>query len=275
MSDAATTALIADNSLQATGITKAGRLHNVDFALVPGTLTAIVGPNGAGKTTLLNTLSDNCSVDDGHVILNGKPLAQWRPRLRAQQLALLPQYSVLTFPFAAADVVAMGRYPHGTTHLHNIEIIHTVIRTLDCQQVARRIYPKLSIGEKQRIQLARVLCQIWEPAPFPYRYLLLDEPTAGLDLAHQHVLFDCLQQLKTTGVGIAVVLHDLNMALQYADEVALLDNGELITHGPTRDVISAPNIEHYFNVHALITNEPQTGVAALITKAKGSDQVNG
>jgi len=233
-------------------------LDRVSLALAPGEVHAVLGRNGAGKSTLLRLLAGDLQPQNGSVSLNGRALMAWTPRARARMRAVLPQSESLRFGFTAAQVVALGRYAC-PQHRPETErrIVGEALQMAGVGELALRRYPSLSGGERARVQLARVMAQIWEPlgdadtvtdAGGGPRYLLLDEPTASLDLAHQH---GCLLQARcfaASGVGVLAVLHDPNLALRYADRVTVLEQGRVIGQGATREVLTRELLERTYGI---------------------------
>ncbi len=222
-------------------------LDEVDLRLDAGRMLAVLGPNGAGKSSLLRVLSGEWPPSTGQVRFMDRPLAQWSSLALARQRALLAQTESLRFGFRVEEVVAMGRLPW--TGQPPVAVEHICAQALTMAGVADlhgRIYTELSAGERARVQLARVVAQIWD-APAP-RLLLLDEPTASLDLAHQHQVLTALKGLARLGVGIVLVLHDLNLALRYVDEALLLAGGRVHSQGPVDEVLTPPNIEAVYGI---------------------------
>ena len=231
-------------------------LDQVSLALTPGEVHAVLGRNGAGKSTLLRLLAGDIQPGSGSVMLNGRALSAWTPRARARMRAVLPQSESLRFGFSAEQVVALGRYA-SPQHRPEIErrIVGEALHLAGVGELAQRRYPSLSGGERARVQFARVMAQIWEPLPDTVsdagggaRYLLLDEPTASLDLAHQH---GCLLQARcfaASGVGVLAVLHDPNLALRYADRVTVLEHGRVLGQGPTRELLSRELLERTYGI---------------------------
>jgi iron complex transport system ATP-binding protein len=211
---------------------------------------ALLGPNGAGKTTLLRLLAGELPPQSGSVELNGRTLATLAPRERACQRAVLPQSHGLSFGFTAAQVVALGRLPcprHGAAA--EARIVREALELAGVGALADRSYPTLSGGERARVQLARVVAQVWEPLPDgSARFLLLDEPTASLDLAHQHDCLRAVRALAAQGLGVLVVLHDPNLALRYAGQVTLMGRGRVFEQGPPAHVINAVSLERLYGV---------------------------
>ncbi len=245
-------------------------LEAVSGQLRPGRVTALVGPNGAGKSTLLKLFSGELTPESGRIEINGQALAHWSGREIAQRRAVLPQESHLAFAFPVRDVVMMGRFPHlhGSETARDGEICNAALAKVEGGHLAGRLYPTLSSGEKQRIQLARVLAQIWEAPPAGARYLLLDEPTSGLDLAHQHAALRAAREWALDGAVVLAVLHDLNMAMAYADDAWILENGRLAAAGPIEEVLTGPLIERVFNVSVELLPRPEGTRPAILTRPR-------
>lgn len=246
-------------------ISGAPLLVNVDVAITPGQVTTVLGPNGAGKTSLLRVLTGELLPDVGGVTCSGKPLASFPPDRLARSLAVLPQHSMLDFPFTAAEVVMLGRTPHDTGLKRDEEIVHEALACVDGAYLASRIYTQLSGGEKQRVHLARVLAQIWEPVDEAGRYLLLDEPTASFDLAHQRLTLDVVADLAARGVGVMIVLHDLNLAARCADQMVLMQCGSVAYNGTPDAVLNTQTIASVFQIDVQIGEHPVTGMPLVIT----------
>jgi len=245
-------------------------LRGVSAAVRPGAVTAVVGPNGAGKSTLLRAASGEHTPVGGTVELESTPLRCWRARDLAQRRAVLPQQSSLSFPFAVLDVVLMGRMPHasGDAEARDGQIAWAALEAVQVAHLAERLYPTLSGGEQQRVHMARAMAQIWEPPPGGGdRYLLLDEPTASLDLAHQHRLLELARELAQDGTGVLIVLHDLNLTAQYADEVVLLHQGTVRAAGPPEHVLTPPLIEATFDIPVVVTQHPCAACPLIVTRS--------
>lgn len=233
-------------------------IEDISLAITPGEFIAIVGANGAGKSTILKALSGDIIPDEGEVLMNGRPLPQWRMKDRAQVRAVLPQSSVLNAPFTALEIVLMGRAPHirGIEQAHDYDIARKALAAAQVEHLERRTYTTLSGGERQRVQLARVLAQIWEPVNGQSQYLLIDEPTNNLDIAHQHSTLQIARRFAGEGVGVLAILHDLNLASQYADRVVIVNHGRIVAQGTADDVFTSEIIQHAFNISVTITNHP-------------------
>jgi iron complex transport system ATP-binding protein len=240
-------------------------LRDIDIEVKPGKITTILGPNGAGKTSLLRVLTGELVPTAGRVTLNGCPVRHVPPVQRARTLAVLPQHSLLNFPFTAAEVVMLGRTPHDTGAVRDREIVAQALKAVDGDYLAGRIYTRLSGGEKQRVHLARVLAQIWESTGEGDRYLVLDEPTSSFDLAHQQLTLDVVRNLGRKGVGILMVIHDLNLAARCADQMVLLRCGQIVTSGSPQDVLTPDNVTDVFQVDVHIGEHPVSGKPLVIT----------
>lgn len=233
------------------------RVDAVGFQLQAGEVAVIIGPNGAGKTTLLRAVTGEVAVSAGAINLCGRPLSQWSLRDRARHMAVLPQASHLSFPYRVAEVVALGRMPHSSGRLCDDRIVAQAMRALDIEHLRDRLYPRLSGGEKQRTQLARVLSQIWRAEDATSRLLILDEPTAALDLGHQQALMQTVRDFARQGVGVLLVMHDINLALRYADRLLAMGDGRLLAEGPTGSVLTEALLEQLFGVSVTLLHDPR------------------
>jgi len=238
-------------------------LRDLSLSIQPGTLTALLGRNGAGKSTLLKALAgDFQSIGSmrgarhsATTTLNGEALSAIAPRRLAVLRAVLPQASHPAFAFSVEEVVMLGRYPHlrgGVPSRHDRGIVSDALALAGAERLVGREITTLSGGELARVQFARVLAQLWPDASSTHvtgspRYLLLDEPTAALDLAHQHRLLKTVRDLtREWNIGALAIVHDPNLAARHADTIALLSNGTIIAQGPPRDVMCPELIEQCF-----------------------------
>jgi len=213
-------------------------LDRVSLGVAPGEVLALVGPNGAGKSTLLRALAGALRPAGGDVALAGKALRDWSPRALAQRRAVVSQRVALGFPMTVAAVVALGRLPwHATPGAaRDAAAVQAAMRTAGIAHLSQRAYGTLSGGEQQRVQVARALAQI-DGAASP-AVLLLDEPTASLDVAHGAALLHTARGLARAGTAVVIVLHDLNEAAFVADRVALLAAGCLVRVGTPHEVLA-------------------------------------
>lgn len=244
-------------------------LKEVSIHVRPGEVVAVLGPNGAGKSTLLKILCGDLSPTKGTVSMEGRGLASWDKKASAQIRAVLPQQSSLSFPFRVLEVVLMGRSPHlrGPETQRDYAIARAALQEAGVAPLADRLYPTLSGGEGQRVQLGRVLAQIWEAADGKPRYLLLDEPTSSLDLAHQHQTLTLARAFAERQVGVLVVLHDLNLAAQYADRVLLLKEGRTVATGPPKQVLQADIIEAVYEIPIAVIPHPHLACPLVVPAA--------
>lgn len=240
-------------------------LRDVSLAVSPGEVTAVVGPNGAGKSSLLRVLTGDNPIAAGRVSLNGKPLPDWPMKERARLVGVLPQHTVLDFPFTAREVVALGRIPHDTGVVRDEEIISEALAIVDALYLERRYYTHMSGGEKQRVQLARVLAQIWEPSEIGDRFLIMDEPTSAFDLRHQRMCLEVVAGFAKAGVGVLMVLHDLNLAARCADNLVVIADGRVAAQGAPGEVLTVELIDDVFGVEAVISCHPRSGTPLVIT----------
>lgn len=240
-------------------------LAGIDLGLDSGQVTTILGPNGSGKSSLLRMLTGEWTPTAGGISFNGSPLDQWSASDRARLMGVLPQSSSLNFPFNAEEVVLLGRTPHDTGLRHDREIARAALAEVGGDYLHNRLFTQLSGGEKQRVQLARVLAQIWEPVSSGQRLLVLDEPTASFDLAHQQLLIETVRRFATQGVAVVLVLHDLNLACGCADQMLLLQCGRPAARGHPQDIIRPDVIRAVFNVEARIIPHPVSGLPLVVT----------
>jgi iron complex transport system ATP-binding protein len=228
-------------------------VNNLTFDLRSREWTAIVGPNGAGKSSLLQLLAGLHAPDSGQVLLSGKPLLDWSPRQRAHRLAWLSQQGEADGDIAAIDVVRLGRLPHqgllGAATAADEAAVQSAMAQTECTAFAQRRLGALSGGERQRVLLARALA-VGAPV------LLLDEPTTHLDAPHQRALLRCLAAHAAAGGAVAVVLHDLGLALA-APRVVVMDQGRLVADGaPADPALQAALMAvfgHAFSIHSVPT----------------------
>lgn len=241
--------IVAENiSVQASG---RYLLQDCSLTIKPGCLTVLLGPNGAGKSTFISVLSGERRPDQGDIGIDTTPFTALSPMALARRRAVLLQNSSLDFAFIVREVVNLGRLPYATTQdaRDDDEAVAAACAMAEIGPLLPRLYQTLSGGERQRVQYARALAQIWRrPNISSERYLFLDEPTSALDLRHRRALLKSVRLLVNRGVGVLAVLHDLNLAADYADEIALLKDGRIFKQGPTRNVMTADNLEQCFDV---------------------------
>ena len=256
--------------VRAEGVTvrRGGRalLDGVDLTVRAGELLALVGPNGAGKSTLLSALSGDVTggpgrgeADEGAVYLFDRPLSAWTPPQLALRRAVLPQEASVSFPFSVAELVAMGRAPWAGLGdpVSDDSAVAAAMDGAGVTHLAGRRFPTLSGGERARVMLARVLAQ-------GAQVLMLDEPTAALDIRHQELVLSIARQIAEDGGAVIVVLHDLGLAAAYAHRVAILSGGRVAAQGAPADVFRAPLLSTVYQHEVEVLPHPRTGVPLVV-----------
>lgn len=239
-------------------------LDQVSVTAHSGEVLALIGPNGAGKTTLLKAISGDIPLTSGNISFAQQALDEWNNIDRARAMAVLPQLSLLNFPYSVEEVVSLGRTPHKTGVTIDQNIVQEAMHAMDITHLKERPYTHLSGGEKQRTQLARVLTQIWRKEDASPRLLLLDEPTTALDLGHQQLLMKAISTFAKTGVAVIMVVHDVNIAAAYADRVLALKDGRVLADGNTDEVIDAALVASLFGAKVNLLTHPETGKRMII-----------
>jgi iron complex transport system ATP-binding protein len=216
----------------------------IDLRVEDGEFAALLGPNGSGKSTLVRLLLGALRATSGDVHFRGRPLGEWRRDEIARRIGVVAQAEELAFPITVRELVAMGRYPHlGAWRREGSADRTAILDAMDRCGVADlggRSVMELSGGERQRARLARALAQ--EP-----RVLVLDEPTAALDIAHEMSLFELLANLVDDGVTVVVVTHNINIAARYARRLVLLDGGRVVVEGPPSRVLERSTLETVYH----------------------------
>ncbi|BEK96052.1 heme ABC transporter ATP-binding protein [Nocardia seriolae] len=238
-------------------------LDGVDFPVIAGQIVALVGPNGAGKSTLLAALAGELELCGGSVALDGHALTHWTHLDMARRRAVLPQSHTVGFAFRAREVVAMGRAPWARTDRQDQDeaAIAAAMAATDVERFAERPFPALSGGESARVALARVLAQ-------DTATLLLDEPTAALDLGHQEQVLRLARERASAGAAVVVVLHDLGVAAAYADRIAVLEAGRITADGPPRQILTPELLTRVYQHPVDVFDHPVTG-AQLVLPVRG------
>lgn len=225
-----------------------------------GELVVVLGPNGAGKSSLLKVASGELTPQAGDVQFFGQALSGLALADKAQQMAVLPQHSQLEFAFTVREVVSLGRIPHSTGVKRDGDIVNEVLAMLDVAQFAGQHYTRLSGGEKQRVQLARVLAQVWDQPAM----LILDEPTAALDFSHQQQIMQVLKHKTQRGAAVLMVLHDVNLAASFADRVIMMKQGQIAAEGEPAAVLREALLSSVFDLPFYPVTHPETGTAMFV-----------
>jgi iron complex transport system ATP-binding protein len=232
-------------------VSEVNLVRDLDIEFQSGSLHVLLGANGAGKTTLLRCLAGEVMPTTGEVRLDDRGLADFSLSEKAHRIAVLPQKSVLDFPFLAREVVAMGRYAFLENAASTKALLEEVSEVTLAVDLLDKYYTTLSGGEQQRVQLGRVLVQLWDR--LPEAVYLLDEPSAPLDLAHQIGLFLLLRKLTSAGATVIISTHDLSLAANFADSLVLMKDGKVLASGSPTSVLTAANIEAAYGVRVTVS----------------------
>jgi iron complex transport system ATP-binding protein len=230
-------------------------LDDVSISIQPGAFTAVVGANGAGKSSLLKVLANEHTQFNGQVTINGKQSTYYSPKELSLVRAVLPQSSALQFAFSVQQVVMLGRHAHKTNANVNQQIVDEIMEITGVEHLRDRNVMTLSGGEKQRVHLARVLAQVWGETVYP-RYVLLDEPTSSLDIAQQQNIFALAKQVCQRNIGVMAIVHDLNQAVQFADQLYFMKEGKVVASGEAQKVFTKMNIEETFCCRVNVYHDP-------------------
>lgn len=249
-------------------------IDHVSAHFEPGRLHFILGPNGAGKSTLIKLLARLLRPDEGRVLYDADDIARWSEGELAQRRAVLSQAVDVAFSIPVRELVMMGRYPHfgARPGAGDREICEEVMRFFDVSEMADRSYGTLSGGEKQRVQFARVLAQIWRPVDGLTRILFLDEPLTFLDVRHQ---IDFMQKLREFAVQedvlVVGVVHDLNLAARFADRLLVLHQGRLLADGKVSTVLAGDALRAAFGICPVSLTNPATGNVHVVFEGGNPD----
>ena len=236
-------------------------LHDASLGVRAGELVALVGPNGAGKSTLLGALAGDVEVAGGSVELGGRAISDIAPDDLARRRAVLLQQVAVAFPFRVVEVVRMGRAPWAglIDGAADDAVVREVLATTDTTHLAARTFPTLSGGERARVALARVLAQ-------GAQLLLLDEPTAALDLHHQELVLETARRRADAGDGVVVVLHDLGLAAAHADRVVVVAGGRVVADGTPVDVLTPERLRAVYDHDIEVIRHPGTGALLVLPR---------
>ncbi|WP_280860274.1 ABC transporter ATP-binding protein [Streptomyces sp. SAI-144] len=228
-------------------------INGLDVAIPPGVITTIIGPNGCGKSTLLRTLSRLLKPTRGTVVLDGDDIVKLRTRDVAKKLGLLPQAPVAPEGLTVSDLVARGRHPHQSWlrqwSSDDAAVVERALAMTGVSDLADRPVDSLSGGQRQRVWISMTLAQGTD-------LLLLDEPTTYLDLAHAIDVLDLVDDLHESGCTVVMVLHDLNLATRYSDNLVVMREGAILAQGHPRDVITAELLHETFGLRAKVIDDP-------------------
>lgn len=232
-------------------------IKDVDFTLRENKIVAVLGANGAGKTTLLKSLNGSLPITKGTILLGDQPLESYSRREIAQKIAVVAQENETKFPVSVLEFVLSGRFAHGGVFgwesEDDLRIAENALEMCDLKDYEARLMNELSGGERQRVVFARALAT-------QARILLLDEPTANLDLSHQAILFRLVRErCQTCDSSAVIITHDLNLASEFADEILLLKRGKVVAKGAPNEVLTAENLREVFEVEVFLDGHPVSG----------------
>jgi len=236
-------------------------LDGVTMTVPEGALYAVLGPNGSGKSTLLKALMGVIPVAAGSALVGGRPASSWKRREMARAVGAVAQSETLTFPLTVRELVAMGRYAHqgalSAESPHDRRAIDAALEACDVTELAERDATTLSGGELQRVRIARALAQ--EPSA-----LVLDEPTASLDIRHEMAILELLEHSARRGITVLLITHGLDLAARYADRMLLLDRGRVAAEGAPGKVLDARTLSDVYGWPVAVTDDHVTGVPRVI-----------
>lgn len=240
-------------------------VQGVSLEARAGQITAIVGPNGSGKTTTLKAVAGEIA-SEGAIMLNGRDIRALEPWQLAVRRAVLPQAAVVAFPFTVREIVRLGLSVGPNRHAERVETITSAaLAAVDLAGFAGRFYQELSGGEQQRVQLARVLSQIWEPVlDGEPCFLLLDEPVSALDIRHQLAVMRLAKRYCEGGGGVIAVLHDLNLTALFADHMVMMRGGRVVEAGPPVSVMTDDAMEAVFGCRMCVNGVPSHGIPFVL-----------
>lgn len=231
-------------------------LKEISFNIEKGKFVSIIGPNGSGKSTLLKTINQLYSPSQGNILIDGNNINRLKKKELARKIALVPQDTLIDYEFTVEDIVLMGRHPYkGRFQKENendYKIVNEALKMTNTLHLKDRVITEISGGERQRVIIAKALAQ--KPS-----IILLDEPTSHLDINHQIEILNLLKRLnKETGTTIVIVIHDINLASRYSDEIIMLNEGEILGMGSPEKVITKNNIEFAYELKVEIEKNKYT-----------------
>ena len=236
-------------------------VNEVSLLVEPGEFVVIMGPNGAGKSTLLKMISGALAPTKGKIILKGKDIATYPLDQLAKQRAVLSQHYEISFPLTAREIVMMGRYPYFNSfpRAEDEAIVTNRMERMQVNELADRSYQTLSGGEAQKVQMSRVLAQIGNTHDNEQKLLLLDEPVSHLDVKYQHQLLAVAKECCKSQVAVIAVLHDINLAIKYADRILFMKQASVVKNLAKHELITSELLENIFDIKSRIIDLPEGG----------------
>jgi iron complex transport system ATP-binding protein len=242
-------------------------VQDVTAEIRPGELLGIIGPNGSGKSTLLRLVAGLLTPASGSVFLDDTPIRSIPPARLARRIAFLPQLVQPAFAFTCEEVVAQGRYPYlhalGFLSRMDVEVVRNSMALTDTLEFTERSFDELSGGERQRVLIASILAQEAD-------HLLLDEPTAALDIHHQARVFEHLWEFSRRAMAVAVVVHDLNLAAQFCDRLLLMSAGRIVAEGGAREVLRVEHLAPVYGGNVAVGENTLTGGPLVTVLTEGT-----
>lgn len=239
-------------------IGKSFLVKEVSLMIRPGEFVVIMGPNGAGKSTLLKMMSGTILPTAGNILFKGEKISGYKTEVLARHRAVLSQHYHISFPLSVREMVMMGRYPYFKNHPLPMDevIVDNQMDKMEISHLRDRNYHTLSGGEAQKVHMSRVLAQIGDTSVTQEKLLLLDEPVSHLDIKYQHQLLQEAKSLCRKQVAVAAVLHDVNLALKYADKIFFMKGGHIIRTLSKNEPITAELLKEVFDMNAAIFDMP-------------------
>jgi len=248
-------------------------LNGISAQFEAGKINVILGPNGSGKSSFLKIFSGEIHHFNGAICYGDESIKNLTVEKLARVRAVMSQQTELSFPLTVEEVVMMGRYPHFafSPTAKDLDICRQAMEKMSLVSFTERNYLTLSGGEKQRVQFARVLAQIWESGQ-SLRYLFLDEPLNSLDVNYQQEFLQAAKEFADHNTVVIAILHDVNLAIQYADELFFIREGKLVAKGSPAEIISSSLLENVFRVNTTIISNPVTGKPLVIFDTDTADK---